>query len=65
VFLGAATYGVSRPDVAAAFGSRFLNSGYTLNVTTNLAPGTYTLVVFARSTVTGTFSNAIARAIMR
>jgi glucose/arabinose dehydrogenase len=63
-FLGVATYGTSRPDVAAVFGARFQNTGYTLNTgNTGLAPGAYTLVVFARSTVTGTFSNAIARPI--
>jgi hypothetical protein len=57
-FLGVATYGASRPDVAAAFGnSRFTNSGYELLVS-GLAPGTYDVVVFSHSTVTATFSTA-------
>ena len=57
LFVGAATYGTVRGDVGAAFGSsRFNASGFQLNAT--LAAGDYTLVVFARSAVTGTFNNA-------
>ena len=57
IFLGSATLGGSRPDVAALFShSRFTPCGYTLSVT-DLAVGHYTLVVYARSTVTGTFNN--------
>jgi hypothetical protein len=63
VFAGAATYGVPRSDVAAAFGGRFNNSGFSWTVN-NLAPGTYQLVAYARSTVTGTFNNA-ASAVIR
>ena len=56
-FLGVAA-GVSRPDVATAFGdARFTPSGYSLTVHT-LPPGTYTVVVYARSTATGAFSVA-------
>jgi hypothetical protein len=62
VFLGVAAYGGARPDVAAVFGSRFQNSGFGLNVT-GIAPGAYTLVVYAHSTVSGTFSNVVARGI--
>jgi hypothetical protein len=54
IFLGPAAYGSSRPDVAAAFGPQFVNSGYNI-VVGPLAPGTYDVVVFMRSTVTGTF----------
>jgi hypothetical protein len=54
-FLGVASYGSSRSDVAAIFGSSFANSGYSLTVT-GLAPGQYDITVFARSTVTGTFN---------
>ena len=55
VFLGVAA-GVSRPDVAAAYGDpRFEPSGYTLTVNA-LPRGTYTVAVFARSVVTGAFS---------
>jgi hypothetical protein len=58
ISLGAATYGLARPDVAGAFGaSRFGASGYSLT-TSALLPGTYTIVVFAHSTVAGTFNNA-------
>jgi hypothetical protein len=57
IWLGAATYGHARPDVGGAFGaSRFGASGFRLDTT--IAPGTYTLVVFARSSVANTFNNA-------
>jgi hypothetical protein len=55
VFAGVAQYGAARSDVGAAFGSRFTNSGYSLPVK-GLAPGPYQLVVFSRSTATGTFN---------
>jgi len=55
IFLGAATYGIARPDVGTAFGSsRFTNSGYSLLAT--LSPGTYTITAYMLSTVTGTFN---------
>jgi hypothetical protein len=56
-FVGVGTLGYARPDVAAAFGPSGAASGYAL--TGALAPGVYDLVVFARSTVTGTFNNAL------
>jgi N-acetylneuraminic acid mutarotase len=55
VFIGTGSYGLSRPDVAAIFGSRFTNTGYHLTIT-GLGPGTYVLGIYARSTVTGSFS---------
>ena len=56
VFAGAASYGISRPDVGTAFGStRFTGSGFSLEAT--LPVGTYDLAVHARSTVSGTFNN--------
>lgn len=55
-FLGAAPSS-PRPDVGAIFGSQYTNSGYSLTVDT-LAPGTYDLIVFARSTVTNSFNAA-------
>jgi hypothetical protein len=55
VFLGAATYGSSRPDIGGIFGSQFTNSGYTLSVS-NVAGGQYQVTAFGRSTVTNTFS---------
>jgi hypothetical protein len=59
IFLGVAWYGGDRPDIAAAFGQdRFRFSGYDLTTSVTLAPNTYQLVVFAHSTVTGTFNQA-------
>ena len=59
-FLGAATLGISRPDVAAAFGAQFGASGFALPVA-DLGAGTYTLIVYAHQASTGTF--AIERAV--
>jgi hypothetical protein len=56
ILLGAATYGQARSDVAAAHGSRFTNSGYTLTAATTLPPGPYTIIAYAHSTATGTFN---------
>lgn len=53
-FLGVAAYGGGRLDVAAMFGPTFGNSAFALNAT--LAPGPYTIVAYAHSTATGTFS---------
>jgi hypothetical protein len=49
VFLGAVSYGGSRPDVAAVHGDQFRTSGFGLAVQ-GLAPGSYDLAVFAWST---------------
>jgi hypothetical protein len=49
VFIGQASYGGDRPDVAAVYGEQFRKSGYGLRVE-GLAPGTYDLAVFAWST---------------
>jgi hypothetical protein len=57
-FVGVATLGTARPDVAAAFGPSGAASGYGL--VASLPPGYYELIVFARSRVTGTFNNALA-----
>jgi glucose/arabinose dehydrogenase len=56
VFLGAATFG-SRPDVAAAFGAQFLNSGFSLTAT-GLPPGVWDVVLFGHSTNGGGFGFA-------
>ena len=56
VFVGATNVGGPRPDIGAWLGSQFSTAGF--NLTGTLAPGTYTLVVFAHSAVTGTFNNA-------
>lgn len=57
IFLGAAPYGGNRGDVAAVYGEAFRYSGYTMSAS-GLAPGTYQITAYARSTVTGTFSVA-------
>ncbi len=54
VFVGPAAYGGARPDVAAVYGERFLNSGYGISVD-GLAPGTYDLALFAWSSATHDF----------
>jgi hypothetical protein len=61
-FGGVATYGISRPDIGAIFGTPFTASGYALAVT-GLAPGTYVVAVCAHSTVTNTFSGILTRAV--
>jgi hypothetical protein len=63
IFVGVAPYGAPRADIASTFGPGFRNSGFNLLVN-NLAPGTYQMVAFAHSTVTGTFNNS-ASAVVR
>ena len=55
VWLGVGSYGAPRGDVGAIFGAQFVNTGYSLPVT-GLAPALYDIVVYGRSTVTGTFA---------
>jgi alpha-tubulin suppressor-like RCC1 family protein len=57
IFLGPASYGGARPDVAALYGDRFGNSGYGI-IVDGLTPGTYDIAVFAFSTVTNSFTPA-------
>lgn len=54
-FVGATTTGDSRPDVGNAFGPQFATAGYHL-MASGLAPGTYTLVVYAHSMVTNNWT---------
>ncbi len=54
IFVGAASYGGARPDVARIYGERFRKSGYGI-VVDSLPPGTYNLAVFAWSTAKGGF----------
>jgi hypothetical protein len=54
IFLGAAHYGGSRPDVATAHGAQFRDSGYGL-IVDGLVPGNYDVAVFALSAVSGDF----------
>lgn len=48
VFVGEASYGGERPDVAAIYGHRFHATGYGIRVQ-GLEPGTYDLAIFAWS----------------
>jgi YVTN family beta-propeller protein len=54
LFIGAATYGLTRTDVGAAFGSAYTPCGF--DVTGSLPPGSYTVVAFAHSTTTNSFN---------
>ena len=47
-FVGAATLGDARPDVAALFGPRAANAGYHLDVS-GLAPGDYVLRAYGKA----------------
>jgi hypothetical protein len=62
IFLGAATYGLPRPDVGVAFGDpRFAASGWTLEA--SLPPGSYQIAVYARSSVADAFNHLTLRTI--
>jgi glucose/arabinose dehydrogenase len=64
-FVGVAGYGSTRPDVGAFFGTQFAASGYNLQVSA-LPAGTWDLVVFAHSTVTGAFDTVrVVRVVVR
>ena len=54
IFLGVPGFG-NRPDVAAAFGSQFQGAGFGLAVSTPLPPGSYYIVAYAHSSVSGQF----------
>jgi hypothetical protein len=56
-FLGVATLGLDRPDVAATFGPKYLHAGFSVDAPA-LPAGTYDVWVFGRSTVSGTFNIA-------
>jgi hypothetical protein len=56
-FLGTATVGLPRPDVANAFGAQFGNAGFSLT-TTALAPGEYDIVAYAWCDRTQRFEDA-------
>ena len=62
VFVGAAAYGASRPDVASAYGSQFTNSGFYTTIN-SLPAGTYDLALFPYSTVNNYFFPATVRRI--
>ena len=57
--VGGATYGLSRPDVAAVHGANFQNCGWRLNA--SLPTGTYDLLVHGRSTRTQAWTTRTIR----
>jgi N-acetylneuraminic acid mutarotase len=57
LFLGAAAYGGSRPDVAAVYGDHAKESGFGITID-SLPPGTYDIAVFGWSTTTREFAPA-------
>jgi hypothetical protein len=57
VFLGQAAAGVSRPDLAAAFGGQFGLSGFSLHAPV-LQPGRYLVAAYAHSVLSGAFTAA-------
>ncbi|HSN76475.1 MAG TPA: SBBP repeat-containing protein, partial [Anaerolineae bacterium] len=56
--IGAATYGLDRPDIAAQYGERFRYSGWELawDTTAGLAPGVHRLYLYAHRTTDDTWS---------
>jgi hypothetical protein len=56
VFIGEATYGIARPDVAAAHGAQFGASGFSIRASTVLPAGAWIVRAYGHSTVTGAFS---------
>ena len=62
IFAGVPARG-RRPDVAAAFGSQFVDSGWTLLVR-GLPPGGYRIVAYGRLTATGAFSAVDVRSVV-
>jgi hypothetical protein len=58
-WLGECALGIPRPDVAAAFGPQFLNSGFhrAVGIPSSVPSGAYDIVVWAHSSVAGSFTN--------
>jgi hypothetical protein len=56
IFVGTATLGGARPDVAAVFGGAYANSGFNL-IAGPLPAGTYDLVVYVHNARTGRFTD--------
>src|SRR6185436_1362842 len=53
-FVGLATLGDARPDIAALFGAQYAHAGFHLEAAA-LPPGVYDLAIAAQSAVPGTF----------
>ncbi len=63
IFLGSAKIGTARPDVGGLFGPNMVPSGYSL-ASARVAPGSYTLVVFAHSASRGVFTAQTERIVV-
>lgn len=62
ILLGAATYGIPRPDLAQQAGSaQFTNVGFSLPGIASLAPGAYDLITYLHSTVSGAWTAVVTR----
>src|SRR6185503_1440853 len=55
IFGGVATLGDPRPDVAAIFGAQYAHAGFHVDIAA-LPPGVYDVVVYAHSSISGTFN---------
>jgi hypothetical protein len=65
IYAGSATIGGTRSDIGSIYGTQFEEAAYDLTVS-NLAPGTYDLVVAARRAETGTFdASQVVRVIVK
>src|SRR6185436_2478369 len=53
-FVGLATLGDARPDVATLFGAQYAHAGFHLEAAA-FPPGVYDIAVFAQSSVSGAF----------
>jgi hypothetical protein len=63
VFLGQATYGLPRSDVGALHGAQFTASGFSLRASSVLPSGAWSIVVYAHSSVSGTFNTTATVAV--
>jgi len=58
VFLGAATLGADRPDVAASFGAAFGKAGFSLRSAVPLSAGPYSVTAYVWNIRTARFEDA-------
>lgn len=64
VFVGAATLGADRPDVAASFGAAFGRAGFTLRSSVPLAPGRHDVTAYVRNQRTARWEDARSVTVM-
>jgi hypothetical protein len=56
-YVGSATLGINRADIAKSFGVSFGSAGFSLWIT-GLAPGTYDFAIYVHSAVSATFTQS-------